>query len=75
MTLADLKPGQKARVLEINGQGVHRRRLLDMGITPNVNILVRKVAPMGDPMELFLRNYVLTLRHEDASKIEVEVIL
>ncbi|MCB6554887.1 ferrous iron transport protein A, partial [Desulfovibrio desulfuricans] len=54
------------------GEGALRRRLLDMGLTPRTNIYVNKVAPMGDPMELNLRGYVLTLRLEDAAKIEVD---
>lgn len=53
-------------------EGALRRRLLDMGLTPRTNIYVNKVAPMGDPMELNLRGYVLTLRLEDAAKIEVD---
>ncbi len=51
-----------------------RRRLLDMGLTPNTKVHVRKVAPMGDPIELSLRNYVLTIRKEEASKIELKEV-
>ena len=57
----------------IGGEGVLRCRLLDMGLIPNTKVTVQKIAPMGDPMELQLRGYVLTLRKEDASGIEVEV--
>jgi len=71
MTLAELQVGQQGKVLAINGQGALRRRLLDMGIIPNTIIMVKKLAPMGDPMELSLRGYVLTLRKEDAAEIEV----
>jgi ferrous iron transport protein A len=71
-TLKDVKVGEKARVIKINGEGAVRRRIMDMGITKNVEIFVRKMAPFGDPMELNLRGYELTLRKEDASMIEVE---
>jgi ferrous iron transport protein A len=71
-TLKDVKVGGKARVIKINGEGAVRRRIMDMGITKNVEIFVRKMAPFGDPMELNLRGYELTLRKEDASMIEVE---
>lgn len=71
-TLKDVKVGEKARVIKINGEGAVRRRIMDMGITRNVEIFVRKMAPFGDPMELNLRGYELTLRKEDASMIEVE---
>ena len=71
-TLKDVKVGEKARVIKINGEGAVRRRIMDMGITKNVEIFVRKMAPFGDPMELNLRGYELTLRKEDASIIEVE---
>ena len=52
-----------------------RRRLLDMGLTPNTKVMIRKVAPMGDPIEIFLRSYELSIRLDDAEKIEVEEIL
>jgi Fe2+ transport system protein FeoA len=71
MTLAELKVGEQGKVIAVNGQGALRRRLLDMGIIPNTMITVKKLAPMGDPMELSLRGYVLTIRKEDAAKIEV----
>ena len=72
MTLNELKIGQKSRILAVKGQGALRRRLLDMGLTPHTEVMVRKVAPMGDPIELHLRGYELTLRIEDAKNIEVE---
>ncbi len=74
MTLRDLHAGQSGKVLFVGGEGAMRRRLLDMGITPKTFITVRKVAPMGDPIELQLRGYVLTIRLDDAEKIEVEEI-
>ena len=73
MTLREIKVGKSGRVLAVGGEKALRRRLLDMGITPRTMITVKKVAPMGDPMELLLRGYVLTLRLDDAEKITVEV--
>lgn len=72
MTLDQLKIGQRSRILEVRGQGALRRRLLDMGLTPQTEVMVRKMAPMGDPMEIHLRGYELTLRLEDAKNIEIE---
>lgn len=72
MTLDELKIGKKAKVIAVNGQGALRHRLLDMGITPKTEIMIRKVAPMGDPIEIHLRGYELTLRIEDAKNIEVK---
>lgn len=71
-TLDKIKPGKCGVIKKVGGEGALRRRLLDMGLTPNTDIQVTKVAPMGDPMELGLRGYVLTLRLEDAAKIEVD---
>ena len=71
-TLKDAKVGQTYKVVKLHGQGAIKRRIMDMGITKNVEIFVRKMAPFGDPMELNLRGYELTLRKEDASMIEVE---
>ena len=72
MTLKDLSVGKSGRVLAVGGEKVLRHRLLDMGITPRTVITVKKAAPMGDPVELLLRGYVLTLRLDDAGKITVE---
>ena len=74
MTLDELKIGQKSRILAVNGQGALRRRLLDLALTPHTEVMVRKVAPMGDLIELHLRGYELTLRIEDAKNIEVEEV-
>lgn len=74
MTLDSIKPGQGGIIASVGGQGMLRRRLLDMGLTPNTKVYVRKVAPLGDPIELFLRNYVLTIRKEEASKIELKEV-
>ena len=75
MTLDSLKTGSKGIIQSIGGEGALRRRLLDMGLTPNTQVLVRKVAPLGDPIEIFLRSYELTIRKDDAKNIEIlEVI-
>lgn len=73
MTLDQIKPGNGGIITKVGGQGALRRRLLDMGLTPKTQVFVRKVAPMGDPMELYIRSYVLSIRKEDAKNIEVEV--
>ncbi len=70
--LSDIKPGHKGRVSKIDGEGALKRRLADMGITPGVDIFVRKVAPMGDPIEVNLRGYELSLRKQEAQKIIME---
>ncbi|MEA4860776.1 hypothetical protein SDC9_156629 [bioreactor metagenome] len=72
MTLGELRPGERARVLSIGTQGAMRQRILDMGITPKVEIQLIKVAPLGDPLDLSLRGYNLSLRRHDAALIEVE---
>ena len=74
MTLDNVKPGQGGIISSIGGKGMLRRRLLDMGLMPNTRVHVRKVAPLGDPIELSLRNYVLTIRREEASKIELKEV-
>ena len=74
MTLKDVRIGESCRVLSVGGERALRRRLLDMGITPRTVITLNKTAPMGDPIELLLRGYVLTLRLEDAEKITVEEV-
>lgn len=71
MTLDQLQLGEYATIAAVGGAGALRRRLLDMGLTPNVRVLVRKRAPFGDPIEIFLRGYELTLRREDARNIRV----
>ena len=71
-TLKDTPVGNTVRVVKIHGEGPVRRRIMDMGITKNVNIYVRKVAPLGDPLELTVRGYELSVRKADAENIEVE---
>ncbi len=74
MTLDELPIGSQSKIIAVGGEGALRRRLLDMGLTPHTAVMVRTVAPMGDPIELYLRGYELTLRLEDARKIEIEGI-
>ena len=71
MTLDQLKVGSSAIISAVGGNGALRCRLLDMGLIPNTRVTVQKIAPMGDPMEIRLRGYELTLRLEDAAKIEI----
>lgn len=70
-TLKDAKVGQTVMVARLHGEGAVRRRIMDMGITRNVEIYVRKVAPLGDPFELRVRGYELSLRKADAEMIEI----
>ena len=71
-TLKQIKVGETARVKKIGGEGPIKRRIMDMGITKGVEVYVRKVAPLGDPIELTVRGYELSLRKADAEMIEVE---
>ena len=73
MTLDQLPLGQEAVITAVGGEGALRCRLLDMGLIPKTRVRVEKVAPLGDPLELRVRGYSLSLRKEDAGKIEVEV--
>ena len=74
MTLDQINPGEECELLLVGGEGVLRRRLLDMGFTPHTKIKVRKVAPMGDPIEVSLRGYVITIRKEEAAKLTVQKV-
>ncbi len=71
-TLKDAKVGDTVKVVKLHGQGAIRRRIMDMGITKGVDITVRKVAPLGDPVEFTVRGYEISLRKADAEMIEVE---
>lgn len=71
ITLDKLPLGKEGIIKTVGGEGILRRRLLDMGLTPRTKVMVRKKAPLGDPLELFLRGYELTLRADEASKITV----
>ena len=71
-TLRDAKCGDTVKVVKIHGEGAARRRIMDMGITKNVELYIRKVAPLGDPVEVTVRGYELSLRKADAEMIEVQ---
>lgn len=72
MKLSELNTGSSGVIISVNGEGSLRRHLLDMGLTPHTKVAVTKIAPMGDPMQIHLRSYELTLRKEDAANIEIE---
>lgn len=74
MTLDKMKVGQQGKIKNIGGQGAIRRRLLDLGLTPNIIIKIAKIAPLGDPILVSLRGYHLTLRKEEARHVFVERI-
>ena len=74
MTLDMLNAGESGVITAVGGEGVLRCRLLDMGLTPRTVVTLRKVAPMGDPIEIHVRGYELTLRVEDGQKIQVEEV-
>ncbi len=71
-TLRQVKIGSSARVVKLHGEGAVKRRIMDMGITKGVEVYVRKVAPLGDPIEVTVRGYELSIRLADAEMIEVE---
>ena len=71
-TLSETKIGETVKVVKLHGEGAVKKRIMDMGVTKGVEIFVRKVAPLGDPIEVTVRNYELSLRKEDAEMIEVE---
>ena len=71
-TLRDVKIGETVTVVKLRGEGAVKRRIMDMGITKGTTVYVRKVAPLGDPIEVTVRNYELSLRKADAEMIEVE---
>ena len=71
-TLKEVTIGSSAKVLKLHGEGAVKRRIMDMGITKGVEVYVRKVAPLGDPIEVTVRGYELSIRNDDAAMIEVE---
>lgn len=71
-TLRDAKVGSSAKVVKLHGEGAVKRRIMDMGITKGVEVSIRKVAPLGDPIEITVRGYELSLRKADAEMIEIE---
>jgi len=72
--LSDFSVGESGKIIKVNGEGRVRRRLFDMGVTPQAEVTLRKKAPLGDPMEVTLRGYELTLRKSEAACVEVEVL-
>ena len=72
MTLKDVKIGDTAKVVKLNGEGPVKRRIMDMGLTKGVEVYVRKVAPLGDPIEVTVRGYELSIRKADAEMVLVE---
>lgn len=71
-TLKEVKVGESAKVVKLHGEGAVKRRIMDMGVTRGVDLYVRKVAPLGDPVEVTVRGYELSIRKADAEMIEVE---
>ena len=71
MTLNDIKPGQTATIVRLRGEGALKRRIMDMGLTKGTQVTVCKVAPLGDPIELAVRGYELSIRKDEAAAIEV----
>ena len=72
--LSDFSVGESGKIIKVNGEGRVRRRLFDMGVTPQAEVTLRKKAPLGDPMEVTLRGYELTLRKSEAARVEVEIL-
>lgn len=72
MTLREAKVGQTVKVSKLNGEGAVKRRIMDMGITKGVEVFIRKVAPLGDPIEVTVRGYELSIRKADAAMIDVQ---
>ena len=71
MTLKDVKTGETAKIVRIGGTGPAKRRIMDMGLTKGTEVAVRKIAPLGDPIELTVRGYELSIRKDEAAAIEV----
>ena len=71
-TLKEVKIGESVKVIRVNGEGAIKRRIMDMGITKGTELYIRKLAPLGDPIEITIRGYELSLRRADAEMIEVE---
>ena len=71
-TLRNVKVGETVKVVKLHGEGAVKRRIMDMGITKGVDVYIRKVAPLGDPIEVTVRNYELSLRKADAEMVEVQ---
>ena len=74
MTLKEMNPGESAKIVKVHGEGAIKRRIMDMGLTKGIILTVRKVAPLGDPVEITVRGYELSIRKFDAEMVEVEVL-
>lgn len=74
LKLSEMNVGETGRIIKVNGTGIIRKRLLDMGVTPSSIVYLRKKAPLGDPIEITIRGYELTLRKEESAFIDVELI-
>ncbi len=74
MTLKEMNPGESAKIVKVHGEGAIKRRIMDMGLTKGITLTVRKVAPLGDPVEITVRGYELSIRKFDAEMVEVEVL-
>ena len=74
LKLSEMNIGETGRIIKVNGTGIIRKRLLDMGVTPSSIVYLRKKAPLGDPIEITIRGYELTLRKEESAFIDVELI-
>lgn len=72
MTLKEVKPGATVKIVKISGEGAIKRRIMEMGLTKGIEVFVRKVAPLGDPVEVTVRDYELSVRKADAELVEVE---
>lgn len=72
MTLKEVKPGTTVKVVKISGEGAIKRRIMEMGLTKGIEVFVRKVAPLGDPVEITVRDYELSVRKGDAELVEVQ---
>lgn len=72
MTLKEVKPGATVKVVKISGEGAIKRRIMEMGLTKGIEVFIRKVAPLGDPVEVTVRDYELSVRKADAELVEVE---
>lgn len=72
MTLKEVKPGETVKVVKISGEGAIKRRIMEMGLTKGIDVFVRKVAPLGDPVEVTVRDYELSVRKSDAELVEVQ---
>ena len=74
LKLSEMNVGETGRIIKVNGTGIIRKRLLDMGVTPSSIVYLRKKAPLGDPLEITIRGYELTLRKDEAALIDIELV-